>query len=47
MCSLTMFSPEDVLENALEELAKGNLREYYKLYKMYKEMTDYKPARES
>jgi len=40
MCSLTMFNPEDVLANALEELAKGNLREYYKLYKIYKEMTN-------
>lgn len=47
MCTLTMFTPDDVLKNALDELSKGNLKEYYKLYKMYKEMTDHKPARES
>lgn len=47
MCTLTMFSPSEVLKNAMDELSKGNLTQYYKLYNMYKEMTDNKLTRES
>lgn len=38
MCTLTMFSPSEVLKNAMDELSKGNTKEYFRLYKIYKEM---------
>lgn len=40
MCTLTMFQPKEILREAMKEMEKGNIPEYIKLYKLYKEMAE-------
>lgn len=42
MCTLTMFTPNEILNSAMDALSKEDLTEYYRLYKIYKEMTEHR-----